>query len=252
MAKVISIVSGKGGVGKTTLAVNLGAALASQFRRNVTLMDCNVTTSHLGMHLGMYQSPRTLNHVLRGESSIEETMYKHFTGMNVVPSSISIHELNGVDITKLKDVVDNITHKNDVVLLDASPGLGREAISAMKACNEIIYVTNPHVPSVIDVIRCQEIANEIGKTPIGVILNMVNKESHMEKNDVERLTDLPVISSIPYDKNILRSLDMKQPVVMTHPKSRASEEIMKLASSLVGEKYEPRRFLSRYFSFLRF
>ena len=64
MTRIIGVVSGKGGVGKTTLVANLGAALASLYKKDVIVVDCNVTTSHLGLYLGMYYYPISLNKVL--------------------------------------------------------------------------------------------------------------------------------------------------------------------------------------------
>jgi septum site-determining protein MinD len=64
LTRIIGIVSGKGGTGKTTAAVNIGAALAMRHKKDVIIVDCNITTSHLGMYMGLYYYPISLNHVL--------------------------------------------------------------------------------------------------------------------------------------------------------------------------------------------
>jgi len=247
MARVIGIVSGKGGVGKTTIALNLGVAFSQYMRRNVTLVDCNLTTSHLGLSIGLHNPNITLNHVLRGESDIEESIHQHFTGLKIIPASIFLSDLDHVDITKLRENLDAISHKNDIIILDAGPGLGREAVATLKASDEVIYVAIPYVPSVVDVVRCQEVANEIGATSIGVILNMKTKDKHeMTKNEIEYSTNLPVISTIPFDKHVGRSLSMKTPVVVYKPRSPASREFFRLSSTLTGIPYpESRGFFRR-------
>jgi septum site-determining protein MinD len=252
LARIIGIVSGKGGVGKTTIALNLGAALAQRFKKNVTLIDCNVTTSHVGLYLGMYYCPSTLNKVLRGEIGIEEAIYEHFSGMKVVPASLTLSELEGIDVVLLKDSIGSISNKNDIILLDSGPGLGRETIAVLKASNELIYVTTPHVPSVMDIVRCQVIAEENRVRPLGIVLNMVNKEKYeMTRREIEELTKLPVIASIPFDKNVNRSLALRIPLVAFKPKSRASKELFKLTEKLLGETYYTKNRLSRIFQKLK-
>jgi septum site-determining protein MinD len=252
LARVISIVSGKGGVGKTTVTANLGAALAQQFKKNVTVVDCNVTTSHLGLYLGIYYSPATLNKVLRGEVTVEEAIYQHFSGMKIIPASLSLSELEGVDVTQIRDSIKPIFDKNDVVLLDSSPGLGRESIAALRASDEVIYVTTPFVPSVLDIVRCQEVVKELGVKPIGIVLNMVGRERYeMTKTEIEQLTRLPVIATIPYDKNVKKSLTTKMPVVNMNPNTAASKEFFKLAARLVGMPYRSEGLLSRILGKLR-
>ena len=246
MGRIIGIVSGKGGVGKTTLAINLGTVLAQHFKKDVTLIDCNVTTSHLGLYLGMYYCPLTLNKVLRGDATMEEAMYEHFSGVKVIPASLSLADLEGIDIIHLKDKVREIADKSDIIFLDASPGLGREAMACLKACDEVIFVTTPFVPAIMDIIRCQEILNEIRVRPIGIVLNQVNKEKYeMTPKEIEQLTRLPVIATIPYDKNVRKSLAAKTPVVIYKPKSKASKEFFRLGAALIGEEYESQGFLSK-------
>ncbi|MEM7817082.1 MAG: cell division ATPase MinD [Candidatus Aenigmatarchaeota archaeon] len=244
MARIIGIISGKGGVGKTTVGLNLGA---KHHKKNVTLVDCNVTTSHLSLYLGMYYCPITLNKVLRGEADIEESLHQHFSGMKVIPASLSLSDLEGIDITELRDNLKNIFHKNDFIFLDGSPGLGREAMATIKASDELLYVTNPYIPFIMDVIRCQEVANEIGIKSIGIVLNMVHRKKHeMTKHEIEELTKLPVICSIPFDTNVHKSLALKMPVALYKPRSQASKELFKLASHVVGETQKQESVLLRF------
>jgi septum site-determining protein MinD len=235
----IGIISGKGGVGKTTVTANLGAALAKKFKKDVAIVDCNLTTSHLSLSLGMYYCPVTLNHVLRGETKIKNAMYNHPSGMKIIPASIRLEELVGVDSAKLKNVIRKLHKKVDIVLLDSSPGLGKEALSTIKASKEIILVTNPNMPAVTDVIKCKQIIKDFKKKPIGVVLNMVTKKGYeLSRKEVEILTELPVIASIPHDKNVHKSLAKRMPLVLHKPRSSASRELTKFAGWLIGEEEE--------------
>jgi len=252
MTRVIGVISGKGGVGKTTLVANLGSALSSKFKRNVVIVDCNITTSHLGLYLGMYYNPVTLNNVLTGEAEMGSAMYDHFSGMKVVPASLSLKDLKGVDVYNLGDSIRQLFDRADIVILDSAPGLGREALSVLRACDEVLFVTNPFVPSTMDIIRCYEVMNEIGVKPLGIVLNMMTGEKYeLTANEVEGLVELPVIASIPVDKNIPRSLALKTPVVTFRPNSPASKEIIALAARLIGDKYKPPTMWSRLKSFLK-
>lgn len=252
MTRVIGIISGKGGVGKTTVSINLGTILAHHLQKNVTVIDCNVTTSHIGLYLGIYYSPSTLNKVLRGESNIEDAIVQHFSGMKVIPASLSLSDLDGIDVTLMKDKLTELFDKNDVILLDASPGLGREAFATLKAVDEIIYVTTPYIPSIMDIVRCQEVANELGIKPLGIVLNMVHKKRYeMTPAEVEQLTKIPVIASIPFDNNVNKSLASKTPVVILKPKSKASKELVKLGKKLFGGDYQTQGKLSSLIQRLR-
>jgi len=251
MARIIGILSGKGGVGKTTTVANLGTALASTFKKSVIIVDCNITTSHLSLYLGMYYSPVTLNQVLSGKAKIQEAIYDyHVPGLKVIPASLSLKDLRGVDISRLSSVIKKLAGEADIVLLDAAPGMGREAMATMRAADEVLFVATPFVPSTMDIIKCHQVALEVGVKPLGVMLNMVGKERYeLTVEEVEQLSELPVIMSVPMDKNVLRSLALKTPVVLFDPSSPASIKFFKLAAKLVGEEYEPVSFFS---SFRRF
>jgi septum site-determining protein MinD len=103
MSRIITITSGKGGVGKTTTSINLGAAI-NAFGREVIVVDANLTTPNVGLHLGAPIVPISLNHVLSGKAKLTEAMYEHESGTKIIPSSLSVSELRRLDPDKLKDV----------------------------------------------------------------------------------------------------------------------------------------------------
>lgn len=238
MSRVIGIISGKGGVGKTTVVANLGSILAQRFKKDVIVIDCNVSTSHLGLYLGMYYTPVTLNQALTGEAKIEDAIYNyHISGLRVIPASLSFSDLKGVDIARLRNTIKKLFGKADIILLDAAPGLGREAMATVRASDEVIFVNTPFVPSTMDIIKCHQVAKEMGVKPLGVILNMVGNEKYeLTPKEVEELIELSVISSIPMDKNVLRSLALKMPVVLFSPNSPSSREFLRLAAKILGEE----------------
>src|SRR3989338_4734544 len=91
MTKFIAIASGKGGVGKTTTALNLGTAL-SNFGKDVVVVDANLSTPHISLHLGSPKLRVTLNDSLKGIVNIKDTAYLHPSGVRIIPSSIALEE----------------------------------------------------------------------------------------------------------------------------------------------------------------
>ena len=92
MTRYITCISGKGGVGKTSSSINLGAAF-TYFGKDTTIVDANLTTPNVGVHLGVPIVPINLNHVLQGKNHISEAVYLHPAGIKIVPAGISVDEL---------------------------------------------------------------------------------------------------------------------------------------------------------------
>ena len=107
MSKIIVIASGKGGVGKTVSAINLAAAM-NYFGKDVLVVDGNLSTPNVGIHLNAPEVPINLNHVLRGEAEPFEAVYEHDSGVKVIPASLSIKELKRTKPEKKKLFKKNI------------------------------------------------------------------------------------------------------------------------------------------------
>ena len=104
MGVSITIASGKGGTGKTTVSANLGIALA-QLGNNVIILDADIEMANLELHLGLECMKTTLHTVLAGEADIQDAIYDGPEGIRVVPAGMSIDRLKTVEYEKLKDVL---------------------------------------------------------------------------------------------------------------------------------------------------
>ncbi len=135
MTRIIGVVSGKGGVGKTTLVSNLGVALAHE-GLNVALLDSNITGPNLGLHFGMMACPHGVQNVMKDEIPLTKAMYKHPSGVDIIPARLSIDYLD-VDPVNLKELLNELLYK-DYILIDAATGLDRETLVAIDMCDEAI------------------------------------------------------------------------------------------------------------------
>jgi septum site-determining protein MinD len=237
MTKYVVVASGKGGVGKTTTALNLAIAL-SNFGREVIVIDANMTTPNIGLHLGAPNIPITLHDVLRGNNHIKEAAYLHPSGLKVIPSSIALESGSEELLEKLKDVLPDLKGVAEIILIDAAAGLGKEAIHAIKYCEDAIIVTNPDIPSVTDALKTIRRCEKEGTKVMGIVVTKVmDDEFELSIKNIEIILEKPVIGIIPHDENVRKSLYLKNPVGYTHPNSHASIAYKKLAANLIGEKY---------------
>lgn len=251
MAKIISIASAKGGVGKTTVTANLGNALV-KLGKKVTVVDSNLTTPHLSLYLGLHPKA-TINSVLKNGSDLKEAVYSQYSGLEVVPASIYLDEIAGSETVNFRNILEHLQDR-DIILLDSAPGLGKESLLSLQASDGVIFVATPHIPSIVDVAKCYRLANSMRIKAIGIVLNRVKGKSYeISKKEVENLIGLPVIGIIPEDDYVLKSTNSKVPVTELNPKCKASESFFKLAGNLIGESYqEPRKgFLGGVFNFFR-
>jgi len=252
MARVICIASGKGGVGKTTLVANLSTALA-EFGQRVIAVDGNLTTSNLGLHLGVSMYPVTLQDVLKGRARIKDAMYYHPSGFRFVPADVSISQIMTPNTNELVDVFFKLISDTDFILIDSAAGLGKEALSAIGAADEVITITNPEIPALTDALKLTKVAEQMEAHNIGVVINKVKNESHeMPANEIEKFLNLPIIGKVPEDDNVGRAIANKEPVVINSPKSRSAQEFRSIAAQLIGKPYKPHMPLAaRLFGWLR-
>ncbi len=236
MGRVIAIVSGKGGVGKTTITANLGIALAKR-GLNVCLIDADIAMANLSLLLNMQNSPITLHDVLLGEANIQDSIYDGPANIKFIPSGLSLENYRRVDSERLQSVIESIKGQFDFVLLDCAAGIEKNVLAAMAASDEVLLIATPTSPSIADVLKAKITAQRLGSKPIGVIMNFVRREKgEISKDDVMKMLELPVLATVPYDDEFRKSFmqETVTPVMIRMPGTPGAVELQKAASKLAG------------------
>lgn len=236
-AKTIGVISIKGGVGKTTTAVNIGAALA-ELGKKVLLVDANYSAPNLALHLGLVKpEAATIHDVLTGKSAIEKAIYEYEGGFHFIPGSLN-PQSGKIDIFALKKKLKELKSNYDVILLDSSPTLNNELLSSIIASDELVVVTSPDYPTLSCTIKAVKVAKQKNTPITGIILNKGRGKSfELSTEDIEELADVPVIAKVNDDVRIIESLSEATPSVNLNPNSRTSIEYKKLAAALMGEEF---------------
>ncbi len=233
--KIIGLLSGKGGVGKTTTAVNLAAGIHSLGKQSI-IIDANLTTPNIGLHLGCPRNDITIHHVLKGKNKIHEAMYRHPSGMYFIPGSLALEDMDKLKVSHLKSMKELQT---DFIIVDGAAGLGKEALATLEHCNELLIVTNPELPAMADALKTIKIAEELGKTIRGVVVTRVKKDKFdVSIRNIEAMLEHPVIAVIPEDPTLREALSLKNAIVFSHPSSNAAQSYMKLAGILCGKEVD--------------
>ncbi len=246
--KTIGIIAIKGGVGKTTTTINLGAVLAKEFGKKVLLVDANFSAPNLGLHLGLVNPETTLHHVLLQRADIKDAIHEYEENLHIIPGSLVGKKINPY---QLKEKLKKIKNNYDVILIDSSPALNEEILSTMMASDKLLVVTSPDYPTLSTTMRAVKIAKQ-KHTPIsGLILNKVrNKKFELTMEDIEKAADTPVLAIFPEDVKMLEALSETKHIVEHAPKRNIAYEYRKLAACILGEDYKDNRLGTRLKNFI--
>jgi septum site-determining protein MinD len=238
MFRAFTITSGKGGVGKTTLTVNLGISLAL-LNRETCILDADIGMANMALILGMDEVPVTLHEVLAGKADIGDAVYEGPAGVKVVPSGISLQGFQQADPDKLRDVMHTLVDQCEFLLIDAPSGISKEGVVPLSVADQVILVVNPELASMADALKTKILCEVMGGNVYGAILNRAGQEhTELRSQSVEDVLGVRVIDIVPEDASVRRAAAYKTPCVLKYPNTDASRAFRRIAAQMSGVEYK--------------
>jgi len=240
--RVVAITSGKGGVGKTNLSVNIGVAMAKAGRR-VAILDADMGLANVDILLGMFPE-FNLSHVLNGEKTLREIMMTGPSGLKVIPASSGIQRMSELSAAEQAGVIrafSEIDNDLDILIVDTAAGISASVVNFARACQEIIVVVCDEPTSLADAYAYIKLLNrDYGLNRFHIITNMVQSAEHGQAlfNKLSKVTDryldvsLQFVGAVPHDEYLKKSVQKQTPVVEAFPQSKAALAIKNLARKI--------------------
>jgi len=249
--RVISVTSGKGGVGKSNVVVNLGLALAQRGLK-VLLIDADLGLGNLDILLGL--TPQlTLQDALAAQLKLAEVIVDGPGGLKILPASSGIAEMAMLDEFQklfLLNEMDHYTEDVDVVLIDTGAGISPNVLFFNIGAQERILVVNNQPPAIADAYALIKIlVSQHGETRFKLLVNGLahHREAELVYRTLVRVADrflgreiiLDYLGFIPYDPTLPKAVMRQQPVLALYPQSPASRSFVMIAQTLWETKPQP-------------
>lgn len=238
--KVIAVTGGKGGIGKSSVSVNLAITLARQ-NRNVMLMDADFGLANVDVLLGL-NSRQNISHVIAGECSLEEVVVDGPSGLKIIPSASgnnSMLNLSTVEHGGLIRAFSELTHDVDVLLIDTAAGISESVVTYTRAAHEVIVVVCDEPASLTDAYALIKVLHRYhGVYRFHVLANMTSN-AYDGRNLFGKLSkvaqrfldvSLNYMGAVPQDAYLRKAVQRQQAVVDAFPRSSSSIAFRKLAN----------------------
>ncbi|MBW4436891.1 MAG: septum site-determining protein MinD [Pleurocapsa minor GSE-CHR-MK-17-07R] len=239
-AKVVTITSGKGGVGKTTTTANVGVALARMNQR-VVLIDADIGLRNLDIVMGLENRiVYDLVDVVEGRCKLRQAMIKHkiLPELYLIPAA-QTRDKTAVSPADMIKIADQLRPEFDFILIDCPAGIERGFRNAVAPADEVLIVTNPEVSAVRDADRIIGLLEAEGKGPAHLVLNrakadMIKRGEMLSPSDVTDILAIKLIGIVPEDDSVVPSSNSGTPLAMLDA-SRAGQAYRNIARRLMGE-----------------
>jgi flagellar biosynthesis protein FlhG len=241
--QVITVTSGKGGVGKTVVSANLSLALAEAGRR-VMLMDADLALANVDVVLGL-QPESNLLHVIDGYRSLAEIIIEGPGGVLVVPAASGVKRLAELDTVQSAGLIrafSELVHPVDTLIVDTADGINESVTSFSRAAQEIVVVVCDEPTSIADACALIEVlssGSDIRR--FRVLANQVHsaQEGRELFNKILRASDrcpdvtLEFLGTVPHDEFLRKAVRRQRAVVQAYPRSRSSAAFRNLARKIL-------------------
>lgn len=238
--KVLTVTSGKGGVGKTTTTANLGIALAS-LGQKVVCIDTDIGLRNLDVVMGLENRiVYDLVDLIEGRCRLAQAMIRdrRYDNLFLIPAA-QTRDKSAVSPDDMVRLCDELRSEVDWIIIDSPAGIERGFRNALAPSDEVIVITNPEVSAVRDADRIIGLIEAEEKGPARLIINrinpgMVKRGDMLSGPDVVELLAVPLIGMVPEDEAVLVSTNHGQPVVL-NLQSKAGRAFLNIGKRLMGK-----------------
>ena len=239
-ANVVTITSGKGGVGKTTVTANLGAALAA-LDQKVVCIDADIGLRNLDVVLGLENRiVYDLVDVVEGRCRLRQAMIrdKRMSGLYLIPAAQK-RDKTAVSPSDMIRLCDELRADHDWIIVDSPAGIERGFRNAIAPADLVYVVTNPEVSAVRDADRIIGLVEAEEKGPAKLIINrlnynMVRRGDMLSTEDIVDLLAIDIIGIVPEDEKVIISTNRGLPISLDG-KSQAGEAFRNIARRTIGD-----------------
>ncbi|HQG43680.1 MAG TPA: MinD/ParA family protein [Spirochaetota bacterium] len=229
--KTIAITSGKGGVGKTSIAVSLAIALAKR-NYSITLLDADLGLANVNVVLGIIPK-YNLYHVIKGKKKLEEIIIDVPEGIKIIAGASGFHQLANLDVKQREYFIKSLAELNadDYMIIDTGAGISQNVLSFLVASDEVIVITTPEPTSITDAYGTIKAiaANDPDKT-VKLLVNRAQTVTEAKKvaqrviNIAGQFLNIKVdnLGFIFDDLYVAKSIRNQKPFIVSYPKSKAS------------------------------
>lgn len=239
--KIVTVTSGKGGVGKTTVTANLGAALAAGGEK-VVCIDADIGLRNLDVVLGLENRiVYDLVDVVEGRCRLRQALIrdKRLPELFLIPAA-QTRDKSAVSPSDMVRLCDELRQEHDWILIDSPAGIERGFRNAIAPADVVLVVTNPEVSAVRDADRIIGLVEAEEKGPARLLINrikaeMVKRGDMLSADDVLELLAVELIGMVPEDENVITSTNRGIPIALDG-KNRAGQAFRNIARRLHGDE----------------
>ena len=241
---VLTVFGAKGGIGKTTISTNLATAIVQKTGQSVALVDLDTRFGDVAILMDIPVERSIADLALPEEEinreMLQDCLYTHNTGVTILPAPVRPTDWRNVHAGHIERVVTLLAQTYDYVILD-TPGTFNDIVArALELATLVLLVATVDMASLkdtllaIDMLRSWNFPQE----KVKLVINSTNEATNVQPQEVKRMLGRDVFWSIPYDRNISTSTQLRMPVVVAKPTTKAAESLVELAFVLSGVRQQ--------------
>ncbi|MFO7819581.1 MAG: MinD/ParA family protein [Halanaerobacter sp.] len=246
-ARIYTVTSGKGGVGKSNFTANLALALQEKGEK-VILFDADLGMANLDVILGVTPN-YNLNHVISGEKNLSDIILKGPNNIPLIPGGSGVEELANLSRQQLNNLISSwsiLGEEYDIILIDTGAGLSQMVINFILAADETLVISTSEPTSITDAYGVVKVlSNHKQNLDIKLVINQAtDKEGSQIANRLIKTAgefldmEIDLLGVLPEDRSVIKAVKKRRPFLLEYPKSKVAKKMRTLGAELIGKEKE--------------